>query len=107
MLMDVLLAKVFESKNTGKHIITLRYSIYQKDDAEFSKYLAWLINGYLTYFKRYNCYNTVVNFGKLNKKLNYIKTYPLNTKKHIYYLTKSLRISIQKIILMHKRYRKY
>jgi hypothetical protein len=34
---------------------------------EFSKLLANLIDGYVTYIKSYDGYNTVVNFGKLNK----------------------------------------
>jgi hypothetical protein len=57
----------------------------QKDDIEFSKQMAMLLNGYITYVKSYNGYNTVVNFGKLNKILNYLHNYPLKTKKLISY----------------------
>jgi hypothetical protein len=53
---------------------------------EFSKLLANLIDGYVTHIKSYDGYNTVVNFGKLNKILNYIHNYPLKTKKHVSYL---------------------
>jgi hypothetical protein len=59
--------------------------ISQKDDIEFSKELAILINGYITHLKIYNGYNTVVNFSKLGKILNYLKEYPLKTKKIISY----------------------
>ena len=63
----------------------MRYVISQKDDIEFSKDLAEKINGYITHVKSYNGYNTVVNFGKLNKILLYLKNYPLKTKKFISY----------------------
>ena len=53
---------------------------------EFSTYLATLINGYVTYVKSYDGYNTVVNFGKLNKALSYLHNYPLKSKKHLFYL---------------------
>ena len=71
---------------TGKHIVTVRYVVSQKDDVEFSKLLANLIDGYVTHVKSYNGYNTVVNFGKLNKILSYLHNYPLKTKKHVSYL---------------------
>jgi hypothetical protein len=74
------------NKNTGKHIVTVRYIISQKDDVEFSTYLASLIDGYVTYVKSYDGYNTVVNFGKLNKALSYLHDYPLKSKKHLSYL---------------------
>jgi hypothetical protein len=73
------------SKSTGQAITTVRYVISQKDDIEFSKDLADKINGYITHVKSYNGYNTVVNFGKLNKILLYLKNYPLKTKKFISY----------------------
>jgi len=53
---------------------------------EFSKLLSSLIDGYVTHVKNYNGYNTVVNFGKLNKILSYLHNYPLKTKKHVSYL---------------------
>jgi hypothetical protein len=53
---------------------------------EFSKHLANLIDGYVTHIKSYNGFNTVVNFGKLNKVLSYLHDYPLKTKKHVSYL---------------------
>lgn len=52
---------------------------------EFSKLLANLIDGYVTHIKSYDGYNTVVNFGKLNKILKYLHNYPLKTKKHVSY----------------------
>lgn len=73
------------SKSTGQYITTVRYVISQKDDIKFSKDLAEKINGYITHVKSYNGYNTVVNFGKLNKILRYLKNYPLKTKKLISY----------------------
>ena len=73
------------TKSTGQVITTVRYVISQKDDIEFSKDLADKINGYITHVKSYNGYNTVVNFGKLNKILLYLKNYPLKTKKFISY----------------------
>lgn len=69
----------------GKTSVTVRYVVSQKDDKEFSQDLANLINGYITHIKSYNGYNTVVNFSKLNIILNYLKTYPLKTKKLISY----------------------
>ena len=78
-------SSVLTSK-TGKNIVTVRYIISQKDDKEFSQELAILINGYITHIKSYNGYNTVVNFSKLNKILNYLNNYPLKTKKHMSYL---------------------
>lgn len=77
-------SSVLTSKE-GKNIVTVRYVISQKDDIEFSKYLATLLNGYITHVKSYNGYNTVVNFGKLGITLNYLKNYPLKTKKLISY----------------------
>jgi hypothetical protein len=53
---------------------------------EFSKLLSNLIDGYVTHIKSYDDYNTVVNFGKLNRILNYLHNYPLKTKKHVSYL---------------------
>jgi proton-conducting membrane transporter/NADH-ubiquinone oxidoreductase (complex I) subunit 5/LAGLIDADG DNA endonuclease family protein len=73
------------SKSTGQTITTVRYVISQKDDIGFSKDLANKINGYITHVKSYNGYNTVVNFGKLNKILLYLSNYPLKTKKFISY----------------------
>jgi hypothetical protein len=78
-------SSVFTSKITGKSIVTVRYIISQKDDREFSLDLADMINGYITYVKSYNGYNTVVNHGKLNKILSYLQIYPLKTKKLISY----------------------
>jgi hypothetical protein len=63
----------------------VRYIISQKDDKEFSQNVATLLDGYITHIKSYNGYNTVVNFGKLGKILNYLKNYPLKTKKFISY----------------------
>lgn len=79
-------SSAFLNKNTGKHIVTVRYIISQKDDVEFSTYLASLIDGYVTYVKSYDGYNTVVNFGKLNKALSYLRINPLKSKKHLSYL---------------------
>ena len=76
----------FLSKIKSKHIITVRYIISQKNDVEFSKYLASLINGYVTYVKSYDSYNTVVNHGKLAIILKYINDFPMKTKKQISYL---------------------
>lgn len=78
------------NKVTNKHIVTVIYIISlasgHENDTEFSKYLAYLINGYVTYIKSYDGYNTVVNHSKLNIIINYIKTYPLKTKKHVSYI---------------------
>ena len=79
-------SSAYLSKTTNKYIVTVRYVISQKNDIEFSQYLAGLINGYITYIKSYDGYNTVVNHSKLNIILNYIKNYPLKTKKHLSYL---------------------
>lgn len=77
---------IYLSKLTNKFIVTVRYVISQKDDLEFSSYLAVLINGYVTHVKSYNGYNTVVNHGKLNVILDYMHNYPLKTKKHLSYI---------------------
>lgn len=79
-------SSAYLSKATNKHIVTVRYVISQKNDIEFSQYLAGLLNGYITYIKSYDGYNTVVNYSKLNIIINYIKSYPLKTKKHVSYL---------------------
>lgn len=79
-------SSTYLSKTTNKYIVTVRYIISQKNDIEFSQYLAGLINGYTTYIKSYYGYNTVVNHSKLNIIVNYIKIYPLKTKKHVSYL---------------------
>ena len=79
-------SSAYLSKATNKHIVTVRYIVSQKNDIEFSQYLAGLINGYLTYIKSYDGYNTVVNHSKLNIIINYIESYPLKTKKHVSYL---------------------
>ena len=78
-------SSVLTSKVTGKPIVTVRYVISQKDDIEFSKNLAEMLNGYITHVKSYNGYNTVVNHGKLNKVLAYLRNNPLKTKKLISY----------------------
>ena len=77
-------SSVLTSKK-NKNIIAVRYIIAQKNDKEFSQNVAILLDGYITYIKSYNGYNTVVNFGKLGKILNYLKNYPLKTKKLISY----------------------
>ena len=74
------------NKTTNKHIVTVRYIISQKDDIEFSNHLANLINGYVSYLKSYEGYNTVVNSTKLSIIIKYINNYPLQTKKHISYI---------------------
>jgi hypothetical protein len=73
------------TKSTGQAITTVRYVISQKDDLEFSQDLADKINGYVTHVKSYNGNNTVVNFSKLNKIIQYLNIYPLKTKKYISY----------------------
>lgn len=78
-------SSVLTSKITGKIIVTVRYVVSQKDDIEFSKNLANMLNGYITHVKSYNGYNTVVNHGKLNKIIRYLHKYPLKTKKLISY----------------------
>nr|YP_009945107.1 LAGLIDADG endonuclease [Monilinia laxa]QYB19684.1 LAGLIDADG endonuclease [Monilinia fructicola]QOE17471.1 LAGLIDADG endonuclease [Monilinia laxa]QYB19809.1 LAGLIDADG endonuclease [Monilinia fructicola]QYB19891.1 LAGLIDADG endonuclease [Monilinia laxa]QYB19976.1 LAGLIDADG endonuclease [Monilinia laxa] len=78
-------SSVLTSKITGKTIVTVRYVVSQKDDVEFSKNLADMLNGYITHVKSYNGYNTVVNHGKLNKILKYLHDNPLKTKKLISY----------------------
>lgn len=77
-------SSVLTSKQ-GKNTVTVRYVISQKNDIEFSKNVAILINGYITHVKSYNGYNTVVNFSKLSTILNYLKHNPLKTKKLISY----------------------
>jgi hypothetical protein len=77
-------SSVLTSKE-GKTVVTVRYVVSQKDDKEFNQSVATLLDGYITHLKSYNGYNTVVNFGKLGKILNYLKNYPLKTKKLISY----------------------
>jgi Proton-conducting membrane transporter/NADH-Ubiquinone oxidoreductase (complex I), chain 5 N-terminus/LAGLIDADG endonuclease len=74
------------SKITNKHIVTVRYIVSQKNDKEFSSYLANLVNGYVTYLKSYDGYNTTVNSSKLSTIIKYINNFPLKTKKHISYI---------------------
>lgn len=76
----------FFNKTRNKHIVTVRYIISQKDDIEFSTYLANLINGYVSFIKSYNGYNTVVNSSKLSVIIKYINNFPLKTKKYISYI---------------------
>ena len=76
----------FLNKTTNKHIVTVRYIISQKDDIEFSNNLANLVNGYVSYLKSYDGYNTVVNSTKLSIIIKYIQSFPLQTKKHISYI---------------------
>ena len=66
-------------------IVIVRYILSQKDDIEFSTYVASILKGYITHIKSYNGYNTIVNFSNLNTIKKYIDTYPLKTKKHISY----------------------
>lgn len=68
-----------------KTTVTVRYFLSQKDDIEFSKQVATLLGGYIVHIKSYNGYNTVVNFSKLGKIINYLQKYPLKTKKLISY----------------------
>ena len=74
------------NNTTSKHIVTVRYIISQKNDLQFSNDLANVVNGYVTYLKNYDGYNTVVNSTKLSKIIKYIDTFPLKTKKHISYI---------------------
>ena len=74
------------NKTTNKHIVTVRYIISKKDDIEFSNHLANLVNGYVSYLKSYDGYNTVVNSTKLSTIIKYINSFPLQTKKHISYI---------------------
>ena len=76
----------FLNKRTNRHIVTVRYIISQKQDIEFSNYLATVINGYVTYLKSYDGYNTIVNSSKLSIIIKYIDSFPLKTKKHISYI---------------------
>lgn len=76
----------FLNKTTNKHIVTVRYIISPKNDIEFSNNLANLINGYVSYLKSYDGYNTVVNSTKLSRIIKYINNFPLQTKKHISYI---------------------
>lgn len=78
-------SSVFTSSKTGKTIVTVRYFISQKDDIEFSKQVATLLDGYIVHIKSYNGYNTVVNFSKLAKIIKYLDKYSLKTKKLISY----------------------
>jgi hypothetical protein len=78
-------SSVLTSKKTGKNIVTVRYILSQKDDKVFSNNTATLLNGYITFVKNYNGYNTVINFGKLNIILKYLNKFPLKTKKFISY----------------------
>lgn len=50
-------SSVYLSK-TGKHIVTVRYVVSQKDAVEFNKLLSNLIDGYIIHVKSYNGYNT-------------------------------------------------
>ncbi len=74
------------NKTTNKHIVTVRYIIFQKDDIEFSSHLANLVNGYVSYLKSYDGYNTIVNSTRLSIMIKYINSFPLQTKKHISYI---------------------
>ncbi|RKF55572.1 NADH-ubiquinone oxidoreductase chain 5 [Golovinomyces cichoracearum] len=57
-----LFLEAFNNKyETNILFIRFRYIVSQKDDIQFSKSLAYLINGYVTYVKSYDGYNTVVN----------------------------------------------
>jgi len=76
----------FLSSVSMKYIVTVRYVISQRNDPDFSKNLASLINGYVTYIKSYDGYNTVVNMSKLNIILTYFMAYPLRSKKRLSYL---------------------
>lgn len=78
-------SSMFRSKITGKIVVTVRYIVSQKDDIEFNKDLASIVNGYITHVKSYNGYNTVVNHSKLNIILNYLHNNSLKTKKLISY----------------------
>ena len=87
------------NKIANKHIFTVRYIISHKDDTEFSSYLANLLNGYVTYLKSYNVYNTVVNSSKLSIIIKYINNFPLKTKKHISYIK---WLKVHKLVLNKK-----
>ena len=78
-------SSVNTSDITGKTTVTVRYVIYQEDDIEFSKNLADMLNGYITYVKSYNGYKTVVNHAKLNKIIKYIQNNPLKTQNRLSY----------------------
>ena len=78
-------SSVSKSSKTGNTIVTVRYILSQKNDLEFSNYVANLVNGYTTYLKSYDGYNVTVNFSRLSKIITYFEQYPLKTKKLISY----------------------
>lgn len=78
-------SSVLKSSKTGNTIVTVRYILSQKNDLEFSNYVANLLNGYTTYLKSYDGYNVTVNFSRLSKIITYLEQYPLKTKKLISY----------------------
>jgi len=78
-------SSVLKNSKTGNTIVTVRYVLSQKNDLEFSNYVADLLNGYTTYLKSYDGYNVTVNFSRLSKIIAYLEKHPLKTKKLIYY----------------------
>lgn len=64
-------------------LIRLRYILSQKSISDQMDYLADILNGKKQYLKSYDGYNVVVNTTKLFSIINYLKIYPLKTKKNI------------------------
>lgn len=75
------------SSKQGNTVVTVRYILSQKDDIEFSNYVACLLNGYVTHIKIYNGYSMLVNKSNLGKIIRYINSYPLKTRKLIFFLS--------------------
>ena len=78
-------SSVLKNSKTGNTIVTVRYVLSQKNDLEFSNYVADLLNGYTTYLKSYDGYNVTVNFSRLSKIIAYLEKHSLKTKKLISY----------------------
>jgi hypothetical protein len=67
-------------------MVRLRYILSQKSNSDQMDYLADILNGKKQYLKSYEGYNVVVNTTKLSLIINYLRIYPLKTKKNIVFL---------------------
>lgn len=63
--------------------VFVRFILSQKGENELMQKIASLLNGKIHYLPSYDGYNMVVNLLKLITIINYIKKYPLKTKKSL------------------------
>lgn len=70
-------------RNNNPSLFIVRFIISQKSEKQLMENIAKLVDGKISYLKSYDGYNMTINLLKLNTIINYVKKYPLKTKKNL------------------------